>query len=233
MTNKEKHYNEFISYVVRWGRLTNLLGLVFSFGPALILLTVFGLKPPTSAIIAGAVSILSVSGAFWIVEPISYYPVLGIPGTYMSFLAGNISNLRLPCAAVSQKAAGVEPGTEEGAIIATLGIAASIIVNTTILTFGAIIGASIFNVLPEVVKMGLQTYLIPAIFGAVFVQFARTNLRLGAIALALAFPLTFLLNKGFFAFLPGSPSYAVIILTVFGTIYIGRMLYEREAQKKT
>jgi len=233
MTNKEKHYNEFISYVVRWGRLTNLLGLVFSFGPALILLTVFGLKPPTSAIIAGAVSILSVSGAFWIVEPISYYPVLGIPGTYMSFLAGNISNLRLPCAAVSQKAAGVEPGTEEGAIIATLGIAASIIVNTTILTFGAIVGATIFNALPEVAKMGLQTYLIPAIFGAVFVQFARTNLRLGAIALALAFPLTFLLNKGFFAFLPGYPSYAVIILTVFGTIYIGRMLYEREAQKKT
>jgi len=208
MTNKEKHYNEFISYVVRWGRLTNLLGLVFSFGPALILLTVFGLKPPTSAIIAGA-------------------------GTYMSFLAGNISNLRLPCAAVSQKAAGVEPGTEEGAIIATLGIAASIIVNTTILTFGAIVGATIFNALPEVAKMGLQTYLIPAIFGAVFVQFARTNLRLGAIALALAFPLTFLLNKGFFAFLPGYPSYAVIIVTVFGTIYIGRMLYEREAQKKT
>lgn len=233
MTDKEKHYNEFISYVVRWGRLTNLLGLVFSFGPALILLTMFGIKPPTSAIIAGAISIVSVSGAFWIVEPISYYPVLGIPGTYMSFLAGNISNLRLPCAAVSQKAAGVEPGTEEGAIIATLGIAASIIVNTTLLTFGAIVGATIFNALPEVVKIGLQTYLIPAIFGAVFVQFARTNLRLGAVALALAFPLTFLLNKGFFAFLPGSPSYAVIILTVFGTIYIGRMLYEREAQKKT
>jgi len=61
-----EEYAEFIRYVVRWARITNLLGLLLSFGLALPLLTVFGIKVPTSAIIAGAVLIISVAGAFWI-----------------------------------------------------------------------------------------------------------------------------------------------------------------------
>ena len=59
----------------------------------------------------------------WFVEPISYFPIVGVAGTYMAFVSGNISNLRIPCAMIAQKAAGVEPGTDRGSIVATLGMA--------------------------------------------------------------------------------------------------------------
>ncbi|MFQ8729689.1 MAG: hypothetical protein ACLSAC_03830 [Enterocloster bolteae] len=65
-------------------------------------------------------------------------PILGIPGTYLTFLSGNTSNMRVPCSSVAQEAAGVEMGTEEGSIISTIGIAnVRSPVNVVILTVGA------------------------------------------------------------------------------------------------
>ena len=70
----------------------------------------------------GVISIISSFGVLWFVEPISYYPVVGQIGTYMAFLSGNISNMRVPCASMVQVSAEVEPGTHEGSIIATIGV---------------------------------------------------------------------------------------------------------------
>ena len=77
----------------------------------------------------------------WFVEPISYFPIVGAAGTYMAFISGNISNLRIPCAMIAQKAAGVEPGPDRDSIVATLGMAVSIIVNVITLAAGIFAGA--------------------------------------------------------------------------------------------
>ena len=123
----------YLPYIIKWGKITGWLGMLLSFGPALVLAVVYKLVPPVSAIITGFIAIASAVGVVWIVEPISYFPIIGVPGTYMAFITGNISNLRIPAAAVSQNVAGVEPGTKEGTIIATLGMATSVIVNIVIL----------------------------------------------------------------------------------------------------
>ncbi|MEM0015015.1 MAG: hypothetical protein QXX81_05160 [Zestosphaera sp.] len=226
MSSKETYNKEFLPYVIKWGSMTNLIAYPLQFLPGIALAVLYGLFPPVTAIIAGAVAQISVSGAFWIVEPISYFPILGVPGTYMAFLSGNIANLRLPCASVAQKAAGVEPGTEEGSIAATLGVAASVMVNTAMLTMGIFIGAAIFYALPTIVRVSLQTYLLPAIFGAVFTQFAIRGPKYGMVALTLALPLCYLGARGIL------PAYVVILSCVFGTIFIGRyIIYERERRK--
>jgi len=227
VSEKEKIFNDdYIPYIVKWGRLTNLLAVVISFGPLIVLAVGFNLLPEFSTIIAGAIAIWSAVAAFWFVEPISYYPILGIPGTYMSFLAGNISNLRLPCAAVAQESAGVEPGSEEGSIISTLGIATSIIINILFLTFGVLAGAAVLAALPETVRSAFD-YILPALFGAIFANFAINRPKIGVIALGFAFIMTILMNRGYLSFLPGIPSYAVIIVSVFGTIYVARKLFEK------
>ena len=58
----------------------------------------------------------------------------------MAFLSGNISNMRLPCAMVAQEVTGVKPGTKEGELMATIGIAGSIVTNLIFVTLGAIGG---------------------------------------------------------------------------------------------
>ena len=210
---KNDYYSgTYIPGIVKWGKITLLLGIFAGFLPALVM-AFRGYMPPVSAIIAGTLMQISVSGAFYIVEPISYFPILGIPGTYLTFLSGNTSNMRVPCSSVAQEAAGVEMGTEEGSIISTIGIATSILV----------------NILPAPVKEALN-FLLPALFGAVFGQFAATRPKLGVVAAIIAIGMNWLMKLGFLSFIPGNPSYVVILVAVFGSIYAGKLLYKKELQ---
>ena len=101
LTIQQVYDKEYIPYCIKWGRLTSLVGVVVSFAPLVILAVVFKIMPPLNAILAAACLV------YYFIEPISFQPVLGIPGTYMAFLSGNLSNLRVPCSSVAQKAAGV------------------------------------------------------------------------------------------------------------------------------
>jgi hypothetical protein len=158
---------------------------------------------------------------FFIIEPISYYPTLGDAGTYMSFLAGNISNMRLPCAAVAQAVAGVEEGTKKGELIATVGIAISIWLSIIAVFIGAVATGWIVEFFPPWIQDAFKKFLLPAVFGAVFGQFALRGKRYAPIALVLA--LVPILLKW--------PPYVTIPLAVFGTIIIARLMYR--PQKST
>lgn len=225
--NNNYYSKMYIPNIVKWGKITMLLGIITCFAPALVISVIYGYMPPISAIIAGTISQISVSGAFYIVEPISYFPILGIPGTYLTFLSGNTSNMRVPCSSVAQEAAGVELGTEKGSVISTIGIAVSIIMNIFILTIGAIFGSAIIGIMPQAMQEALN-FLLPALFGAVFGQFAIARPKLAVVAAAIALGMTWLFRNDYLSFLPGTPSYAVILVCVFGSILIGQRIYKKE-----
>ncbi|MDR1773950.1 MAG: hypothetical protein LBR30_03635 [Clostridioides sp.] len=231
MSQNNYFKNEYIPGIVKWGKITQLLGLLLCFLPAIVVSFIYGYMPPFTAILAGLVMQLSATGIFAIVEPISYFPILGIAGTYMSFLSGNISNMRLPCAAVAQEAAGVKISTEEGSVISTIGIAVSIIVNLIILTIGAVCGNYILAMMPQWLQTAL-TFLLPALFGAVFGQFAITRPKLAVVSAIIGVGMTWVLKNGYLGFLPGTPSYVTTIVSVFGSIFMGRLLYKNELTDK-
>lgn len=228
--NTSYYEDEYIPSINRFGRITNLLGVALAFLPCLVLLVVFKIYPPVEAVFAGFIMQASVSGVFWFVEPISYSPVLGVAGTYMSFLSGNIGNLRLPASVAALSAANEEPGTERGSIIGTIGVAVSIIVNVLMLTVGVVLGSSVLGMLPPKVVTALNN-ILPALFGAMLAQQFVTNPKIGSVAVILAGIMFALMKAGLLAFLPGFPSYAVIIVSVFGTILIGRKIYSADIAK--
>lgn len=224
MENNKQSINEFdgvyLPDIIRWGKLTNWLGVLLSFGPAIALAVVYGIVPPASAILTGFVSIAGAVGVLWFVEPISYFPIIGVAGTYMAFITGNISNLRIPAATVAQKVAGVEAGTNEGSIIATLGMAVSVIVNVVILALGVLAGTQILASLPDSVVAAFN-YLLPALFGALYIQFAVSKPKLAPIAIIIAIGLTLLVNQGLI------PSYITTLVSVFGTMGIGISMHKK------
>lgn len=224
MSDKNYFDDEYIPYIVKWGKRTGWLGVLLCFGPAIVLALVFGLMPPINAIITGFISIASAAGVLWIVEPVSYFPIVGVAGTYMAFVSGNISNLRIPTAAVAQNVAGVDPGTPEGSIISTLGMGVSVLVNTTILTVGVFAGSAVLQKLPQNVVEAFD-FLLPALFGAIFVQFALKQLKLAPVGLGLGIGLTLGANAGWF------PSYVVTIGAVFVTIFVGVFMYKKKMIK--
>ena len=209
------YQDEFSKPIHKVGRITCGLAIIGMFLPPIWLYLEYGFFPPISAIMVGMGLALTYAVPFFIIEPISYYPTLGDAGTYMSFLAGNISNMRLPCAAVAQSVAGVEEGTKEGELIATVGIAISIWLSIIAVFIGAVATGFFVQFFPAWVQDAFKRFLLPAVFGAVFGQFALRGMKYAPIALILALVPLLLKWK----------AYVVIPIAVFGTIIIGRLIY--------
>ena len=223
MDKNEIYSDKFIKPIVYWGRLTNILAAFLALVPAVYLWLVFGALPPVSAIIAGSASVVfGFAGVLWFVEPISYFPILGIPGTYMSFLSGNIPYMRVPCSAIAQESAGVEEGSQEGAIISVFGVGVSVFLNTAVMLVGAIVGAQLVAIFPPIVKSALS-YILPAVFGGVFGQFAAKNYKIAGISLALGLILNLL----------GLAQTIAMPAGVFITMFIGIQLVKMAKAKST
>lgn len=221
---------DYLPRMHRIGKMIGILGVISSFLPALVLGLVYGLWPNMPALVTSFIAAATSFGFLWFIEPISYYPVIGPVGTYMAFLSGNISNMRIPCASMAQISAGVELGTNQGSIIATIGMGVSIIINIIILSVGVVAGSSILAMLPPSVTAALN-YLLPALFGALFVQFAMKQKKLAVIMLAAGCLIYAAINRGVFDFLPGARSYLGTLLCVFGAIFIAMMMNKGKTEQ--
>src|SRR5699024_104123 len=142
-------YDEYIEEVTKIGRITMVLGLIASLLPPVVMTFGFKFNPGIAAIIAGAISQMSVSGAFYFSEPISYYPIVGRAGLYMGFLSGNLVNMRIPAAILAVESSGYETGTDEGTIMGTIGIGVSIWVGIIFLLVFVIAGQAVLASLPD------------------------------------------------------------------------------------
>jgi len=178
-------YAEFKKYAIVAGRITVVLAMVFSFLPGLFLAIFEGVWPGFDLIIKAFTPIFFAFIVIWIIEPISYFPILGLTGTFVSWLSGNILNLRIPTSVISQKVANVEEGTEEGDIFSTIGLCVSVFVNIIIVFIFAISGAKILQVLPESVKEAFD-YMLPAIMGSMMLSFALRNIKVAIAAIIIA-----------------------------------------------
>ncbi|HHY95797.1 MAG: hypothetical protein IMF26_03300 [Candidatus Fermentithermobacillus carboniphilus] len=213
----EIYRKEFSEPIHRVGRATCLMAVAAMFLPSLWLYLQYGVFPPGKAILAGMAAALTYAVPFYIIEPISFYPILGDAGTYMSFLAGNISNMRVPCGAVAQAVAGCEEGSKKGELIATVGIAVSIWVSIFGVLIGALATGWVVKTFSPWLQDAFKTYLLPAVFGAVFGQFALRGMAYAPVALAIS--VVPILLKW--------PSYICIPLAVVGMVLVGKLTYRK------
>ena len=206
-------YEKYTKDVQKFGRVTMLLGMIAVILPALLMATYFGIMPPATAVIAGTISQISVSGAFYISEPISYYPILGSTGLYVSTLSGNSVNMKIPAAATSVEASGYKSGTEEGQLMGTMGVALSVFVAVFFVLLATFLGQSIIMNLPDSVK-NVLTLIIPALYGGIFAQFSMKSFKTGIFALVVSFIMTYLVG-----ILPvENLSFIIRLTTVFASI---------------
>lgn len=223
LNNSKTFDGVFSNEIVKTGRWTLLLAVPLCFLPALYIWIRYGAVPEVKTIMTGWFLIASVYGVEYIVTPISYYPILGNAGTYMAFLSGNIANVRVPCAVVAQDVIGVKAGTPEGEVVATLGMAGSIITNGIVVTIAALAGKTLFNYFPPIVIDALA-YVLPAIFGALFALFAVKYPKYGAFAITISAVLLGIVKV--------LPTFLVIPICVFSTIGYAYVSYKKQSSKE-
>lgn len=204
---------------IRVGRTCFFLAIFASFIPNIYFYLQYDASFPWDAALSSWLSIAMVFGAFYFVEPFSYYPILGMTGSYLGILSGNISNIRLPAAAAAQLAVGVESGSRQAEIISTLGIAGSIFTNLFFLTIAVFLGEWILEVAPASVVFALKEYILPTVFGCLYGQFTILKPKVSLYAL----PIVLLL----YVFVPGLPAYIYILVAVFGNLLLTRILYKK------
>jgi hypothetical protein len=211
----EPYEREYLGPVHRVGFWTCILISAAMTLPALLLYLIYGVAAPRAGALAGLALALTYLLPLTIIEPLSYYSVYGDAGNYMSMTTGNIANLRLPCAAVAQSVAEVPEGTRTGAVIACIGIAVSVVVGVVGVFFGSLAGGWITAQFPPWLTGAFQAYLLPAVLGAVFGQFALRGPVYAIPALTIAgVPL-----------LLGWHPYSIIPAAVVGTVLLGYGLF--------
>lgn len=127
--------------------------------------------------------------AIGLVEAISYGPLLGSGGQYQSFITGNISNLKLPCAINTQTILKTKQGSEEEEILTTISVAVSSIVTTIIIVIG-LIPLSLFSEGIVKVLSPVSPYVIPSIFGGLGIVLLSRYLKLIIVPFAICLALT-------------------------------------------
>lgn len=201
-----------------WGLLVCFLILMF---PVVIGL-VFGAVPKWEPMLKALLATLPMYWAVGIVEVITYVPMLGAGGAYLSFVTGNISNLKLPCAIDAMDRAEVKANSEEGEIISTISIAVSSIVTTLIIVLGVILIIPLTPILEAPALKASFEQLLPALFGGLAVVFVSKNLKLSIAPVLLMLIL--------FIFVPQLNAGTVGIMVPVGvlfTIAVARILYKK------
>lgn len=221
--------DEFLPKIIRIGKWTNWVAVLWVMVPAITVTFFFGIVPGKTQLMTALAAQISVNAVWWFVEPVSFFQVLGVPGTYMAFLTGNVSNLRLPCAAAALKATNTIIGTEKGTIISTIGVSASVFMNTTLLTICVVAGSHIMNMLPDAIVTKL-TLLLPALFGAIFAQFAVDDVKSAICGMGLAIGSLLLYTKGLLNWFPIDPFIPAIIIPIFGTMIFTRITFNKRKE---
>lgn len=201
-----------------WGIIVALVLLTFP----LVLSLVFQTLPDFEVLLKGIIATAPMYWVVGIVEIFTYVPMLGAGGTYLSFVTGNISNLKLPCAIDAMERAGVKASDEEGEVISTIAIAVSSIVTTAIIIIGVVCIVPLTPVLESPVLVPAFDMILPALFGGLAVVFISKNLRLSIAPIVLMLAL--------FIFVPALDASTVGIMVPVGvlfTVAYARILYKK------
>ena len=219
MKNKNTSY---MDSVHRDGTVWNLTVMIILMMFPVAVALIFRAMPDWQGVAEGLLATAPMYWAVGIIETITYIPMLGAGGSYLSFVTGNISNLKLPCALNALESAKVDVKSEEGEIVSTISIAVSSIVTTVIIALGVLLIVPLDPILKNPVLEPAFAQLLPALFGALGVVFVSKNWKIAIAPVILMLLL--------FVFVPALNSSTVGIMVPVGVIFticFSRFLYKK------
>ena len=212
----------YIDSVHRDGAIWNIGVMILLMAFPLTVAAIFGAAPDWKALLVGLVATAPMYWAVGVIETITYVPMLGAGGSYLSFVTGNISNLKLPCAINALEQNEVSASSEEGEIISTIAIAVSSIVTTIIIIIGVVCIVPLTPILEAPILEPAFAQMLPALFGGLGVAFVSKNWKIAIAPVVLMLIL--------FIFVPALNAGTVGIMvpvSVLFTIGVSRILYKK------
>lgn len=152
------------------------MGVILLAFPASVCLY-YNAWPEASGFLKGLVAIAPMFWAVGTIEVITYVPMLGAGGSYLGFITGNLTNLKVPCTITALNKVGAKPGTPEGEVVGTIAVAVSSIVTTAIIIIGVLLIAPLTPILDSPALKPAFDQILPALFGGLGVALIGQNLK--------------------------------------------------------
>ena len=195
------------------GRLTLILATVLLIAVPFIVSILNGVQPSLSGFINGFIKVGMIYIPMSIVEFLIYTPMLGVGGSYLSFLTGNVTNMKIPVVMNSKEIAQTESGTIEHEIISTISVAVSAMVTTLVIVAGVLLIVPLQPILQNEALLPAFNNVVPALFGALGLKYFVKSPKIAAIPL--------LVMSLLCIFVPSMISQTSVLLIPSGALALG------------
>jgi len=183
MTEQEKqvYFDKFNRQLHILGKVMLVISLSALVAFSFIVGGIYKAMPEMSGFLKGILNVGIIYYPVALVEFLVYTPMLGVGGSYLAFLTGNLTNLKIPCAMNARELTGAKPGTPENEIISTLSIATSAITTTVILAAGVLLITPLQPLLSSPALAPAFDNVVAALFGAFGIKYYIKSPRIAVI----------------------------------------------------
>lgn len=174
-------YDSYTNNTHKIGKISTIIAILLILMVPAVITMVYGkdVEIQFSNTLSAIITLTAIYGIVSIVEVVSFSPFLGSAGTYLSFITGNIMNMKLPAATNALRVNNVERGTDEGEVITTLAIGASSIVTTAVLFLGMLfLGRFLVPIITGPALAPAFNNVTPALTGALAAPYFMKNKKL-------------------------------------------------------
>ena len=185
MSEKEKFFKEYNEGLHRIGRFTLILSVAMLVAVPFIIGVLNGVMPDLAGFLKGFANVGLIYIPVAIVEFLVYAPMLGTGGSYLSFITGNVTNMKIPCVMNSKDIAGTQDGTPEHEIVSTISVATSAITTTLVIVLGVILLVPLQPILQTEALLPAFNNVVPALFGALGLKYFIKSPKIAIIPLLL------------------------------------------------
>lgn len=171
MNEKEQIFAKLNQNLHAIGRAMSIATVILLVAVPFLIGTLSGGKLDVKGFLTGFLNVGIIYIPMALVEFLVYTPMLGVGGSYISFITGNVTNMKIPCAINARDIAKTEVGTPENEIISTLSTATSAIVTTLVIVAGVILLVPLQPVFESELLRPAFDNVVPALFGALALKY--------------------------------------------------------------
>lgn len=182
---REQFFIEFNNGLHRLGRIAMTITILLLMAVPFVFGLLCGVAPNIPVALKGFANVAVVYYPVAVVEFLVYAPMLGAGGSYLAFITGNVTNMRIPCAMNARDIAQTEVGTPENEIVSTISVAVSAIVTILVIVAGVILLVPLQPILNSPTLQPAFNNVVPALFGALALKYFAKSPKIALIPLAI------------------------------------------------
>jgi hypothetical protein len=214
----------FAEQMSRFGRI----GIAITLALLFMVPVVFGIyhnaMPSLEDFLVAGAGIFVLYIPIGISEVLIYSPLLG-SSSYITFITGNIMNLKVPIAKNAQEIMDTTPGTEHSDVITTLATTVSAMVTIVMIAMGVLLLVPLEPIMTSEVVKTASGYVLPALFGALIIGVLRSTGEVQVKGKMKAGVVPFILLLIVNLFLLNTTEYSGVLLIVTIPITVGCAYY--------